>query len=347
MNLIFQIIIIAYLFLVVPFLFGILETVIFRNSQKMLSEILINGYLFMLAVFCVISVIAVRLQWTLQDLTKIWMIFAGIVSVTVFSLGFKQMKSFVTEVQMYWYKEAKTENVIVKSRYRILVILVVMLGVSVLLPGQSSEDCTLEIVDITVATNEMYQHDPYSGEVSNTAMGEHAYSAIEMLYAVGASLTGIEIPLMLYYLIPACILIYFYMGIWNLGNQLMDKEEKVIWFALFVAVIYWMTGYSERQSLLTGIYLNSWNGLTILSCMVMPVTFGYCMKWMKEAKEGCILINLMEIVFRIVIFVLAGQLTNAKGGFYIGLMLFVAFSVIGVRKGYDYVITSGCFKKRI
>lgn len=345
MNPIFQTIIIAYLFLMVPFHFGILETVVFRKKQKCLSAVLAEGYLVMMATFCVVSVIAIKMQWTLSDLTKIWVFFVAAVSVLASLLGFKKIKKLALEMHLFWNAKAKEESTVVRRRYRLLAVLIVMLIVSVFFTRPSYEDATLEIVTTTVATNAMYQHNPYNGLLSGSAMEGHAYSPIEMLYGAGVALTGIEVPYMLYYLIPVCILIYFYMGIWNLGKLLLFDEEKVTWFVLLVTGIYWMTTYLERQSLVTGIFLNSWNGLTLLSCFVMPVVFGNCVEWMKQ--EDWKMSGLLEILFKAVVFGLAGQLTNAKGGFYIGLMLLATLAVIIVRKGYDYVITSGRFKKRV
>jgi len=345
MNLIFQTIIIAYLFLMVPFHFGILETIVFRKDKKTLSKILSDGYLLMMAVFCIISVIALKMQWTVSDLTKIWVFFVAAVSVSASILGFKKIKEFVAETLLFWSIAENKKEAMVRKRYGLLLVLAIMLVISVLFTRPSYEDATLEIVNTTVVTNAMYRHDPYNGLLSGTAMEGHAYSPIEMLYATGAALTGIEVPYMLYYLIPICILIYFYMGIWNLGKQLIGDEEKVTWFVLLVTGIYWMTTYLEGQSLVTGIFLNSWNGLTLLSCFVMPVVFGNCVEWMKTMDSPRL--DLTEKLFKAVVFVLAGQLANAKGGFYVGLMLFTTLAVIIVRKGYDYVITSGRFKKRV
>ena len=345
MNLIVQTVIIAYLFLAVPFLFGVLETVIFRKNQKMLSEVFANGYLLMMAVFCVIAVTAVKSQWSLSDLSRTWIVFLVAVSLATGLFALKQVKRVWGDLQRFWGLGLKEKNAAMKQRYQVLVVLLIMLVVSVLFTRPSYEDATLEIVTTSVAADAMYWHNPYSGLLSGTAMEGHAYSPIEMLYATGANLTGIEVPYMLYYLVPGCILIYFYAGIWSLGKRLFNSEEKVMWFVLFVTGIYWMTTYLEGQSLVTGIFLNSWNGLTLLSCFVMPVAFGNCIEYMRQADARKI--NVAETIYKAVVLGLAGQLTDAKGGFYIGLMLFATFAVIVARKGYDYVITSGRFKKRV
>ena len=327
MNLIFQTIIIAYLFLVVPFLFGVLETICFRKRQSTLSELLVNGYLLMMAVFCIISVVAVKIQCTLTQLAWIWLVLTAVVSVVTCIFGFRQIKKCAADWQEFWGIGTKEKHAATKKRYQMLGILVSMLVVSVLFTRPSYEDATLEIVTTSVTTNAMYLHNPYDGLLSGTAMEGHAYSPIEMLYATGAALTGIEISYMLYYLLPICILAYFYMGIWSLGKRLFNDEEKVMQFIFIVTGIYWMTTYLEGQSLVTGIFLNSWNGLTLLSCFVMPVVFGSCVEWMKSTeicKWGWI-----EIAYKAAVFVLAGQLMNAKGGFYIGLML-ICTTVSGV-----------------
>ena len=53
----------------------------------------------------------------------------------------------------------------------------------------------------------------------------------------------------------------------------------------------------------------------------------------------------LEKLYRMVMPVFAGQLTNEKGGFYILLMLGITLTIISVRKGWHYGITTGRFKK--
>lgn len=338
MNLIFQILLIAYLFLGVPFHLGILAASIFRKDQKKMSEIITNGYLVMLACFWPIAVAAVNLEWSLKRLAIVWVVFSVVVSLLAILFGRGQIKAFFTMLTEYWG---------IRKRYALMALLTVFAVLSVLFTRPSPEDATLEIVHTAVSTDTMYVYDEYTGYISEYAMNGHVYSPIEMLYAVGAELTGISIPFMLYYMIPFCLLLFFYMVLWKVGTGLFEKEEQIISFVAIVTGIYGMTTYLEGQSVVTGIFLNSWNGLTLLSCVVMPAAFAACLEVMNEAINEGKIEHRIEKICMAVVLLLAGQLTNARGGFYIALMLIVTLAVIIVRKGYDYVVTSGRFKKRV
>ena len=78
----------------------------------------------------------------------------------------------------------------------------------------------------------------------------------------------------------------------------------------------------------------------------MPMVLSQCLSLMKGAAAGKVTHKVRRIVEAAVL-LLAGQFLNEKGGFYIALMWFLTMAVILVRKGYDYVITSGSFKKRV
>lgn len=338
MNLVFQIILIAYLFLVVPFHFGILSTKLFRKDHTKMSEVMTSGYLMMLACFWPIAVAAVNLEWPLKRLTVVWVVFTVAVSLVTILLGRSQIKAFFLMLIEYWG---------IRRRYPFMALVIVFAAGSVLFTKPSPEDATLEIVYTAVSTDTMYVYDEYTGYISEYAMEGHAYSPIEMLYAVGAELTGVSVPFMLYYMVPICQLLFFYMVLWRVGTVFFEKEEQISSFVAVVTVIYAMTTYLEGQSVVTGIFLNSWNGMTQLSCMVMPAALAACLEVINEVVNEGRIEHKIEKICMTVILLLAGQLTNAKGGFSIALMLMVSLAVIIVRKGYDYVVTSGRFKKRV
>ena len=336
MNLIIQTMIIAYLFLLVPFHFGILWTSVFVKRKRTVSEIMTDGYLSMMAVFCILAVLSIQKGSLLSELAVIWLSVCAAVSVLVNVFCWKRIREFVTAVITFWKKR----------EHRNLVFLAVLMTAAILFTRPSALDSTLEIVQTAVETNTMYVYDAYTGVETGNAMTGHAYAPIEMLYAAAGNLTKIEIPLFLYYFVPISFIGFFYLGIWRMGNQLIEDKKYCVPFIWIVTVIYWMTTYLEGQSVVTGIFLNCWNGLTLLSCVIMPIAFGELLNWIEEAAAGRIE-NKIEKIAAAVLLLLAGQLTDEKGGFYIGLMFVVSITVVIVRKGYDYGITSGRFKKRV
>lgn len=333
MKLIVQIVFILYLFLIVPFLIGILETCIFKKTHRKISEILTNGCLGMLACFWVVSVFAVKMEWALSRLAFLWVVIAVVISVFAVLLGRKQMKCFFKEVLEFWKFKEKQKNRR-KIKFLFLVMLVYFVMVSIFFTRPNAEDNTWEIVHTAVTTNTMYLYDEYSGYLSMDAAEGHTYSPIEMLYAASISLAGISETIALYYIIPICLLFFFYMGLWKLGTKFLKDTEQIMTFVGLACIIYWMTTYLEGQSVVTGIFLNSWNGLTILSCFVMPVVISSLLQWLELGeRRNEAAIGKLESFYRVIIFILAGQLTNEKGGFYILLMLTaVLFSFIFLKK---------------
>ncbi len=139
-----------------------------------------------------------------------------------------------------------------------------------------------------------------------------------------------------------CILL----AMWNLGMSLYKEKEKRVAFVLFAAVIYLLNAFLGGKSEVNDFFADRPDGLTWLSWVVMPLVFSDCIDWMKEVTAGNVSHKLRKIV-RTVLFILIAQFFDEKGAFYIALMWGLSITVILVRKGYAYVVTSGSFKKRV
>ena len=142
------------------------------------------------------------------------------------------------------------------------------------------------------------------------------------------------------------LILLILLAAWRLGMALYEEKKKRVVFVLFVAVIYLLNTFLGGQSEVNDIFAGEPHGLTWLSCVVMPLVLAHCLEWMKAASAGKISHKPRRICEAVILLV-AGQMLDEKGGFYIVLMLLLTIAVILVRKGYDYVITSGSFKKRV
>ncbi len=338
MNPMIQIVIIIYLFLIVPFLMGILEASLFRKQKKGISEVFTNGYLLMLAVFWIVSVAMIWKKQPLSILSGTWMLLTLVLSVAAIIVGWRQIREI--------FKEIKTAQK--RERYVLFIVLLASMVISIGFTRPHFADATAEIVDISVKTDSMYAYDEYTGYLSDFAMDGHEFSPIEMLYAVATEITDMQSIVVIYYILPVFLLLFFAFGFWRIGRQLFSEEKNIVRFELAVIAIYWMTTYLEGQSMVTGIFLNSWNGITLLSCVLLPIIWGNCIEWFKNAqKETMTVWHKIEKICMAFVSLLAAQLTYDKGGFYVILMLALCVVVMIVGKGYEYGITSGRFKKRI
>lgn len=127
---------------------------------------------------------------------------------------------------------------------------------------------------------------------------------------------------------------------------LYKENEKRVVFVLFAAVIYLLNAFLGGRSEVNDFFADRPDGLAWLNWVVMPMVLSDCIDWMKEMSDGKVLHKLRKII-RTVLFIVAAQLLNEKGAFYIALMWLLSITVMIVRKGYAYVITSGSFKKRV
>ena len=341
MNPIFQIVIIAYLFLLVPFLTGVLEASIFRKGKKSASEIFANGYVLMLAVFCVLAVIFVQMKQPLSMLAKLWLAVTVVLCVLAVFVGRGVMKTLAVELQLFWRNPSR-------GKWIMLVVMLLSVIVSIGFTRPDARDATVEIVRISTETDSMYLYDAYSGYPTGYLDASRAQSPIEMFYAVGASLTGMEGSRLVYSVLPVSILLLFFSVMWRLARGLFEKDMHRIGFILSVILLYWMATYMEGRSLLLGIFVNGWNGMTFLECILLPLALSICLVWMKQAEDG--VRKLPSKIEKLVLaagLILAGQLLHNKGGFYVLLMLFLCVAVILIKGGYAYGIAYGGSKKRI
>lgn len=339
MNLIFQIMIIAYLFFVVPFLIGVLQASAFKTRKKSVSEIFTNGYLIMLTLFWYPTVFLIMERQALSLLATVWMGITLVLCVLAILVGRKQIKETCKEITLFWREK--------DSRF-LLISIIISIVISIGFTKPDAADVTVEIVDVAIETDSMYQYDAYSGYYVGYAGKEHTMAPIEMFYAVGASLAGMEADVFVYRVLPVSVLLLFFLTIWRLGKVFFESKSQQIQFAQAMMLLYWMSTYMQGRALVTGVFLNCWNGLTILSNVILPFTLSILLTWMKGGKkEFCTMSARWENIIVATIAIMAGQLVYYSGGLYVALMFFLYIAVMLVKGGYAYVIKTGCFKKRV
>lgn len=335
MNFIIQIAITAYLFLLVPFQIGVLVTGISRKKEKGLAEIFASGYVWMFALFWIQAIVAIRLDKTLN----------------VFSWSYLSSTLILVFIGIFRWKHVfKNRNAWfagLKERKLFLIICIISILLSVGFTRPDASDATVEIVSTAIQNDSMYRHDAYSGYLTGYVDSEKAFSPIEMLYAVGM-LEDTRADAFVYYLLPIPLLLLFFAAMHRLACVLLEKEEQRQKFELILLLIYWMLAVSGRNSLVTGVFLNCWNGLTLLSVVLIPLAWSYIIEWLKEDRKGIRKIDsIAEKLGTMLAFILAGQLTYDRGGLYMVCMFALYAAVILVKGGYEYGVTSGRIKKHL
>lgn len=330
------ILLIVYLFLIVPFLTGAIIDAVTGTSEKRILRAYVNGYIVMFAAFWCVAVSFLYRGCTLKKLSIVWITATIIMSV---------LSIFINRTTILQYIGNKKERKNIKDKKffsTVIVVSILAIMFSILFVRPQMEQ-TVEIVATSVETNTAYIYQPYTGEQYLETQTEHIFSPYEMLYAIPAYVGKLHPAFMIKIIIPIFFLIFFMGCYWELGGYFFHDEKKQAIFLIFVEAIYYSPVYTDVETPVTGIFRSCWNGSVLLSCCILPFTLLQLLRFMdlveKSRMNEQIQHSALQITGLLFSALLAAQLLNHKGWFYIILMIGIAIVRLIIRKGYERVTT--------
>lgn len=337
MNILIQVAVIIYMFLVFPVLLGLLWNKISKKEKVSCTEIFVNGYFLMLAFFMIIALPAVKVSMGVGELAKLWMIVAIVLSVVATILCWRDALEGIKSLKGFW-KNSRAVTKIVAGVFVLLVL------ISIFFVKPHYEDYTISMADTALATNSMYGYHPYTGEAYAVIPTENAFSPIEMLYTVAAEITGLSPVFVIQFLLPCFLQMWFVSIYWRIGKLLFETDEqKNAVFIMFILILHSVPLYVQNQALAAGIFRNAWNGQTLLGCCILPGLFSCCLALEKKIWNDWTW-QISEIIRWVVgfgVLFLSAQLVYVRGIYYSFIMTVLWGVVIIARKGYRrYGITS-------
>lgn len=330
MNHVIQLIWILYFFVIIPVMCGIAWDKFQGKKEKSLSYIYIYGYLFYFSVFYIYARIAISLGVSFQALEKGWFVVASILFLTVFFFAFREIPKVIKENFLY-VKKCSKETITVTVLFAALAVF----SICFVIP--SEEDATPETLMVTLATDTVYLHDPYTDLLYEKPIDANAKAPIEMLYASVCKYTGLTPAKFVHGVLPVPFFLLFYFVYARIARQLFGKNEKSM-NLFFLIVIFCYSGsiYAKRMGAF-GIFQNIWMPETLLFHIWMPFVFLECVNLMdflikedamkqKEAKK--------RYVFKFILLFLSASLLLESGGFFVLFLLSISLVVVLIRRVY-------------
>ena len=189
---------ILYLLVAFPIFLGLLWNKITKKEKTSTSDIFVNGYFFMMAVFIVVAVPAIRQGLDLSQLARIWLIISGIISGVSLLLCWREGIIWLKQIGIFIRKSRKMTKVVAGCFVAATLMTVFFVKPHV-------DDYTVSIVDTAVDTDRMYGYHPYTGDVYAVPPVMNVNAPIEMLYAVVVCLSGVSTSILIQFLLPVIL----------------------------------------------------------------------------------------------------------------------------------------------
>ena len=301
------ILLVIYLFFLVPLLAGALIDAAAGVKKRNISSTYANGFVAMLGIFWGVAVLFLYRGCTLEKLSMVWML----ATITICVASILANKKAI----LGCFKHKRKSGSGHKAVKIAMVVTAIAILFSVVCVKPQMEQ-TVQTVMTSIDTNSAYIYQPYTGEQYPATQMEKIFSPYEMLYAVTAWVSGLHPALLIKVILPLFILPFFmccywetpvtgiFRSCWN-GSVMLECCILPYAFLQVMRMLNFMYGGEKNK---------------VSDCVKHPV--------------------MMQAVLFIILYP-AAQLLHHKGWFYVFLMMLLMILVWFVRKGYKYVRVVG------
>jgi hypothetical protein len=331
----------AYLLGVTPLLLGLLWNCIFREERQELSDAYVKGYFLMFAAFwCAAEVCILRGRW-LSTLGKYWILGITVVNVVSLAISVRTFPNYLRRMRSAMKK--------IKWMKAAVLVSILLIVFSILFLKPIADD-VVEHALTAVNTNTIFIYHPYTGEAHPEQLADQRLAPLAMLYAVVSWAGRLPAATVIKVASPVFLLLFFCSAVWQMGRRLFAKQEaRIPVFFFLVLLVSSYPVYSAVDYLEAAIWTNSWNGSTLLNCVILPylVIYGWApgssvkaggsAKAPGSAKANGRRRRIAGLLFW-VISALAAQLTYVRGAYYVTLIAALWLIIKAGRKGYGYAI---------
>lgn len=300
----------------------------YNNMVDILLQQYTTGVLIELMAFYIIARIIIKQSdnytWLMERMSAVWMFFsaffilAGII-LFVYKLNKKRLE------KLPFIREDKQSRILF-----VFFILYTLIATFFVLPNH--RDTTM--IDIIV----MYKHDmialfnPYT-EWFYDSYQNHS-NMIEVFYAMFAWITDVGINRTVDYILDFFMLIFFF-GIYRrieflflyFGPKVKKYREYMeLGFVLLLVALVFING-----SLYISIPQNVYNGVTLLTTCILPMSFSFGIAFISESMASTIK-NGGKWLFKMVLLMPIAMLMHERGTIFIGIQILIALVVVLIQK---------------
>ena len=293
---IIQITITLYSLLLCPLFFGLLCRQFCGRKQDSFRWIYATGYLFLFALFEVLSVPMLNKGYGIGQISTVWYGVTLGVTVLAVLLSLKDLLGILKG----WGETLKKTFTCREERPWLLLygVFAILMIASVFFLTASADDATVEILRTNFDTGTLYQFHPYSQTPYGGTALEKAYAPTELFYAVVIEKTGMDVFRFVEFVIPVFYLPLFFSVFRMLAEvlftgageadlmygkngeiakddgvpstkQVKNKERNKQFFLVAVLVFYTAIMFLQRDGA-AQVFRNIWMDRTLLCNVAMP-----------------------------------------------------------------------------
>lgn len=327
---------------VIPFLVGIIPGFLFEKNKKRIGTIYMTGWVFMAAIFQLVTVpfvINLQVFSKVEEIYTIIIVFVAILSclVMIISVG---VSSLIDFVELPSFKKITKQEMICWIVFFMLLIFQLIMSVIWMTPdGDDSYYVTNSV--IADKEDKMFIEDPYTGNYCDLEY-RHALAPFSMFVAFFARKINVHATIVAHSVLPAVFIILTYLVYYKICQALFPEEnEKQPIFMILISGVQIFGGtslYTNEIFFLT----RTWQGKSFLANMIIPFVFYLLLQLCRQTeKEEYHRYRLGGIYFLIFVANMAGALASSLGLLLLFVFELLWYILISIRNSKMYIALWG------
>ncbi len=304
-------------FALVPYLLGKSIDFFVNSKRKSIPATYVTGFFLLLLIFEGVAIIAMKLDLSFSMLVALFSIIVVLICVAVMYV----CKNKCVRPSFAWINYIRKQDSQTKFLLIFLLLLFIgQIGVSFHFSPIVQEDNTMEIVQTTLTTNEIYMNNAMTGQMSvNGIAMQGKFMALPLFYTFICRVFQMNPGILLYRIVPIWILMISYLVYLHLAQQIFRTEEdkpdsfKITVFILFYSALL-LFGDFLFTTISYRIFHCAWTGETVVVAISLP-------------------------------FIISQLLLLKKQKFYsmlsVGICIVTVFFLVSLKKGITYLALTG------
>lgn len=272
-------VLILFWMFIVPALIGTLViNQLFKENKTDLLLALVCGAICMMAVFYVLVMPMLFLKIPFHVLVICWCLM--ILLLCSLALIYNRKR----------FKEILSHNIFqlkILPWLTIVVVLLIMVQAFILTYYEhedADDSFFVAAATTTVATDEIYQFDPFTGSDSYECPSRYVMSPFPVFVALISKLVLIHPAIVAHTLLPAILIPFSYVILAVIGKKLFpDRPSAVVLFLMFLCILN-LFGNVSIYTNSTFLLFRIWQGKAVLANIVLPAIFYFSLKCMNGEK---------------------------------------------------------------
>jgi hypothetical protein len=325
----FKILLLAYLWFVLPVLVGRLWGLILKKEHDSGVLRYLLGMVTMWAVFFALARYEISAGGSLSQLSLASILVSVLLSLA--AIGTVIIKNKYRQIRVRINAKLVAE----------ILIAAAVLAAAVVFSVDDPEDHVTEEVLTMYTTDSLYAYNPMNGKAKADLLSleaeeltEQANSPVSAAYAVCAAVTKIHPAKLVRLLLPVFLLPFYYCVYAAWGSWLFPESEKKQ--RIFRVVVWLLLGTSiyTEHAVAFGVFANCWNGETLFFLGLLPAAVLLLLGEKKQVRE---LEDFRQgyLLGEYIVCAAAGQLLYGKGFFFVTFAWGIALIAAGIKRWKD------------